>query len=445
MVVSGHISTRLQGASLGHEKGNTESVGGMNANMMRAMALVCLNCGHQHHLDAHSYVCERCAWPLAVAYAPDEISATTARGVLASARGMWDLFDFLPVRDRASAVDLGEGGTPLLASSTREDEGLGIEVFMKNETLNPTGAFKDRPLSVILSIAREHGIERVITGSSGNAGVSMSAYAARAGIDATVLVPQSVPAEKLVAMKAFGARVIRINGTCADALSLATKLSAHLGWMCATTTYRNPFGLEGDKTIAYEIVRDLDFSAPSHVFVPIGSGPLMTGCYLGFLDLIRWGVIDTMPRMIGVQAAGCAPIAKAFDEGTENVVAWTNVDTVASGVADELTGYETDGVVTLRTARRSGGAVLGVSDERIMRATEVLAESWGIFSEPSGAVGYAGVRAYAETFGFSRGERAVCIVTGTGLKDMKGIKRIVDTDNIPVVAPTLECLSRAVA
>ena len=411
---------------------------------MQASGLVCLDCGHTHGLGVFSYECDRCGWPLGVAYAPDGLSSSAAREILISARRMWDFFDFLPLDRGDAIVELGEGGTPLLEASSGDGDGKGAEVFLKNETLNPTGAFKDRPLSVILSMARQHGVERVVTGSSGNAGVAMSAYAARAGIDAVVVVPQTTSREKLLAIKAFGAQVVQIAGTCSDSLSVANDLCAKHDWLCATTTYRNPFGLEGDKTVAYELLRDMDFRPPTHVFVPIGSGPLLTGCYRGFQDLARWGLLDEPPRMIGVQARGCAPIAAAYEKGTEHVEAWAHSDTIATGIADELKGYEFDGVLSLRAARQSGGAVLSVSDQQIIEAMESLAGSWGVLAEPTGAVGLAGLRQYARTHGFSRGDRAVCIVTGCGFKDSVGISRFVDTDKLPVVEPSLEALEHVV-
>lgn len=418
--------------------------GGVTENGMRASGLVCLDCGHAHELDVLTCECERCARPLGVAYAPDEITSSAAREILISARHMWDFFDFLPLDRREAIVGLGEGGTPLLEVQADNEDGKKGKVFLKNETLNPTGAFKDRPLSVILSMAKRHGVERVVTGSSGNAGVAMAAYAARAGIDALVVIPQSTSREKLLAIKAFGAQVVQIDGTTSESLSLANSLSAKRGWLCATTTYRNPFGLEGDKTVAYELLRDLDFRAPSHVFVPIGSGPLMTGCYRGFQDLARWGLIDELPRMIGVQAEGCAPIVTAFEEGSERVEAWKNSTTIATGIADELKGYEFDGVLSLRTARQSGGVFLSVSDQQIIEAQESLARSWGVLAEPTGAVGLAGLRQYARTFGMSRNDRAVCIVTGSGFKDSVGTSRFAEIENLPVVGPSLEELEHVV-
>ncbi|MCG8512187.1 MAG: threonine synthase [Rhodospirillales bacterium] len=412
---------------------------------MRASGFVCLGCRHAHELSLFTYECERCGWPLSVSYSAGQITQSTARNILISARHMWDFFDFLPVDRRDRIVDLGEGGTPLLHASVADADVNGATVFVKNETLNPTGAFKDRPLSVILSMAKQQGMERVVTGSSGNAGVSMSAYAARAGLKAIVIVPRTTPREKVLGIKAFGAQVIQIDGNCSDALSLANGLSAKQGWLCASTTYRNPFGLEGDKTVAYELLRDLDFQAPTHVFVPIGSGPLLTGCYRGFQDLVRWGLIDEIPRMIGVQAEGCAPVTAAFEEGTERVRAWENSDTIATGIADELRGYEFDGILTIRTVRKSGGVVLSVSDQQIVEAQKNLAESWGVFAEPTGAVGLAGLRKYGRIHGLSHDDRAVCIVTGSGFKDPCGITRFVNTENLSLVEPSLEALEHSVS
>jgi len=406
--------------------------------ILKAENLYCVKCGRQYPLDVCHYECGHCGWPLEVGYSPIDVPAVQMREireVVENAHGLWDYYGLLPMNDPQSVVSLGEGNTPLRPMSRGAPMNSDFSVFIKNEGLNPTGSFKDRPLSVIVSTAKQHGVQVLITASSGNAGVALAAYAAAAGIDSIVLTPVTVPQEKLIAIKSYGAEVIKVEGAASEALTLVNQITLEKGWFNANTSFRNPYGVEGDKTVAYEIARDLGFESPSYVLVPISAGPLLVGCYKGFHDLVEWGMLGSMPRLVGIQAEGCAPIAKAFEQGKESVEPWGEPETVAWGIADPLRGYEKDGTLTLETVRKTNGLVLTVPDDEIIAAMKMLATHEGVFAEPTGAVSIAGVQKLARSGQFHSGDKVVCIVTGAGFKDIGTIQQYVRMDDIQTIRP----------
>ncbi|MEM3658659.1 MAG: threonine synthase [Candidatus Hadarchaeum sp.] len=345
---------------------------------------------------------------------------------------MWDAFPFLPVTEPTNIITLGEGGTPLL-SFPHLHSGL----WVKNEGLNPTGSFKDRPLSVIVSAAKERGAEALVTASSGNAGVALSAYSAKAGIPCLVVVGRNAAPEKIKTMQILGAKVVKIeDGDVSQCVALVREVVkiCDLRVMDATTTFRNPLGLEGDKTVAYEIIRDMG-KVPDWVIVPIGSGPLLVGIYKGFEEVLKVGLIDRVPRMVGVQASGCAPIARSFITG-ERVKPWSCVQTIAAGIADPLRGYEVDGEVTLRVIRRSGGQCISVSDNQILAAMKLLASKMGIFVEPSGAASLAGFLRMCRDGLIAERDSVVCLLTGQGFKEVNRIAEAVALSDAPIIKST---------
>lgn len=412
------------------------------SRLLHAEGFRCLECSQEFPLDVMRYECSSCGWPLEVIYSTGRFSVRGARSILEKARTLWDYYSLLPVADEASIVSLGEGGTPLLPSSRILKNKAPFSLFLKNEGLNPTGSFKDRPLSVIASKAREYNIPVLIIASSGNAGVALAAYAAAGGFRSIVLAPLTVPKEKIVAIRAYGADVFLVDGTACEALSLVNTVSTEKGWFNANTSLRNPFGIEADKTVAYEIAKDLGFVSPDYVLIPISAGQLLVGCYRGFCDLVEWGILDRIPRLVGVQAEGCAPIAAAFENGRDAVKPWGKPQTVAWGIADPLRGYEKDGTVTLRTVRKSDGLVIAVSDERIIAATKALANREGVFAEPTGAVAVAGALELSEQGQFQAGDKVISVVTGMGFKDIGTLKPFIDTQCIPTIQPSSEDLLR---
>ena len=243
--------------------------------------------------------------------------------------------------------------------------------------------------------------------------MAVAAYAARAGLPAVCVVPEATPSTKLLQIEAVGARIVRVGGDYSDAYALALIAAEDYGWANLTSTYVNPYMLEGDKTVAYEVFEQLGGNAPDWVLVPVGAGPLLSAIHKGFEELGEDG-----PRMVAVQAAGCAPIARAFEAGAEEVDAWDRpVETAASSIADALRGYPEDGTRTLSVVRRSGGRAVSVSEEESRAAMDDLARSEGLLVEPGAAVAVAAYKRLAVENVIEGGQTVVIVLTGHGLKD----------------------------
>lgn len=332
--------------------------------------------------------------------------------------GIWKYRELLPVLPDVEPVTLGEGGTPLLRAKNLQNIPNLPNILIKNESANPTLSFKDRPLAVALTVARQFGLNEVVCASTGNTGVAAAAYAARAGIPCTVYAPVSTPEEKRAVMESYGARLRLIDGTFSDAYAAAGAEALERGAFNLTSTYLNPFMVEGDKTVAYEIVEQYG-GVPDWIVIPVGAGPLLAGCYKGFREMKEAGFIDRLPRMAGVQAAGCAPIVEAFESGKRAVEPWMKpVRTKASGIADPLAFYPGDGTRTLSVILESGGTAIAVEEERLLRVRKRLAETEGLLAELSSVTAVAAVEIMAEKRIVTEQQTVVAVVTGHGLKDM---------------------------
>lgn len=385
---------------------------------MFAKCLRCVWCGHNHPLSIF-YQCERCKGTLEIEYDYRSVfqQATFREMYNRPRKGIWKYRELLPVASDAHVVTLGEGGTPLIRAKRLEGFFQHERLYIKNETVNPTLSFKDRPLSVALTVAQQFQIPGVVTASTGNTGVAAAAYAAKAGIPCKVFVPHGTPFEKRAIMEMYGATLVEVAGTFSDAYQEAERETKVNGWFNLTSTFLNPYAIEGDKTLAYEVYFQLGF-IPDWIIIPIGAGPLLVACYKGFKELKMSGEISKLPRMVGVQAENCAPIVRAFEEKDEEVKPWGKPETIASGIADPLTTYPQDGTRTLRTIRESGGCAVGVSDESIKRYRKLLAETEGIFAESAAVTSVAVVEKLKHTGWIKPEETVVCVVTGHGLKDL---------------------------
>jgi len=404
---------------------------------MFATGASCTVCGKKHGLG-WIYHCEACESPLDIQYdyaAIPREAFDPARG--SRAKGIWVHRELLPVSP-AHTVTLGEGQTPLLRCD-RFGSQVGLTaLWVKDETREPTGSFKDRPLCVAVSKARELGADTVVTASSGNAAAAMSAYASRAGLRAVVIVPADAPPGKLLQMVAVGARVVRIMGTVSDSIGLARAAAKECGWYNVTTTFENPYSVEGDKTVAYEIAAELDWRCPTWIVVPTGAGPLPVGIFKGFVEMQHAGLVSALPRIVAAQAAGCAPIARAFKAGDDVVTPWANPKTVASGIQDPLVGYSQDGTLTLHVVRRSQGLAVGTSDEAILKAVRLMAQAEGLYVEPSVGAAIAAVVELHEGGSIRKDDEVVIVSTGHGLKQPFASQD--ELAALPKIEPTLEAL-----
>jgi len=315
---------------------------------------------------------------------------------------------------------------------------LGLQdLWLKDDSRNPTASFKDRASAVVVARARQIKAEVVVTASTGNAGAALAGMAAAVGHQAVIFAPRTAPPAKVAQLLIFGARVMLVDGTYDHAFDLTIKAAQEFGWYCRNTGY-NPFTAEGKKTAAFEIwefMLDAIGPAPYTVFVSVGDGNIISGIHKGFKDLLELGWIDQLPRIIGVQAEGSAAIANAFHAGTEQIVP-VSADTLADSISVDL---PRDGLRAVRAARQTGGTYLTVSDDDILAAIADLGKD-GVFAEPAGAASYAGlVKAVAQ--GVVKNDEPVLVLnTGSGLKDVSAAMRAVS--EAPVIEPTLEAVRK---
>lgn len=336
--------------------------------------------------------------------------------------------------DGLPPVDLGQGETPLLRAPRLEASlpGFAGQIWLKDETRNPSGSFKDRLVGAALARAVALGARGVVCASSGNAGAATAAYAARAGVPAVIVVPAHTPPGKVTQIAAHGALLLLVEGHYSRAYDLARGLERH-GFANLTTTFLNPWGVAALDAVGHEIGARI--GVPDLVLIPTGSGPLVQGVARGLPGA----------RLVAVQAEGCAPIVRAFEAGVEAVSAWGEPRTIASGISDPLIGYERDGTHTLRLVRASGGLAVAVSDAALRRAMQDLARLEGVYAEPTGASPLA---ALARLHGEGRlpaAARCVLLVTGHGFKDGKAYQemparthRVADPGDLPAVARLCE-------
>lgn len=325
----------------------------------------------------------------------------------------------MPSTDRLRP--LGEGHTPLV-NADRLAKNLGLDkLYLKCEFANPTGSFKDRPVSVGVATALRYGYEDVVVASTGNGAASVSAYCARAGINAYVFVPSNTSAEKIAQSKAYGSNLVILKeGTYSDCFSLAKKISQASNYYNVTTTFYNPFTVDGNKSVGYELYEDTREAEIEYVYIPIGAGPLLVGTYRGFYD---YKVVNdsTPPRMVGIQAEGNNPIVDAYVKGKVSVNAQPAPATIAGGIADGLASYPQDGTHTLQYIRKSGGHASAVTDSAIEEAQGLLASTEGIIVEPAAAAAMAGVIKDIGSGKLTAGCRVAVILTGHGLKDLSNL------------------------
>ena len=311
--------------------------------------------------------------------------------------------------DPDDAVSMGEGWTPLVAGVW-----AGAPVLFKLEFLMPTGSFKDRGMTVMVSYLRSRGIDRVLEDSSGNAGASLSAYAARSGLSCRILVPETASYPKIAQIAACGADVVTIPGTRQDVADEALRQSAEIFY--ASHNWQ-PMFVEGVKTLAYELWEQLGFNAPDNVVVPLGYGSNVLGCERGFDELLRRGEIGRRPRLYGVQSANCPPYYAAFRAGVEHLVPTTIAPTVAEGIASAKPTRVRE---VLHAVRESGGGVVAVDEAEIVEALASLARK-GFYVEPTSAAAAAGLGRLLESGAIRSDETTVLVLTGSGLKASAGI------------------------
>lgn len=377
--------------------------------------LVCSGCGQTFDAFQVQTFCPQCSSPLLARYKLDRARQELDRETISRrAPGMWRWRELLPVVEAANIVSLGEGDTPLLHLE-RLGAHLGLErLYVKDESLNPTGSFKARGLAAAISKAKELGIRKVIIPTAGNAGGAMAAYAARAGMEASIFMPLDTPLANVAESKITGAEVIFVEGLISDAARLAGEKARREGWF-DVSTFKEPYRTEGKKVMGYELAQQLDWRLPEVVIYPTGGGTGLVGMWKAFAELEELGWLEdtSRPRMVAVQASGCAPVPKAFHEGAERCEFWEGAQTIASGLRVPKSFADRQ---ILKDLRESRGAAEAVSDDEILSAQRLLGRMEGIFAAPEGAATLAGLIRLSGTGWIRPDERVVLFNTGTGLK-----------------------------
>ena len=375
--------------------------------------LECSVCSKTYEAGKPANLCE-CGGPLLVRYDLDHLREHWSRDCLSTAPGsMWRYAPALPVRHEASIISLGEGMTPILPARRTGARIGAAELLIKDEGLNPTGSFKARGLSCAVSMCVELGLKRLAIPSAGNAASALAAYAAAAGIEANIFMPQDVPQSNFIECMSYGAKVTLVNGLISDCGRIVGERKQKEGWF-EISTLKEPYRIEGKKTMGYEVAEQLGWELPDAIFYPTGGGVGLIGMWKAFAEMETMGWIGSKrPKMIAVQAEGCQPIVRAFNEGEEVSRFWGGAATVASGLrvpkplGDRL---------TLQAVRESGGTALAVSDEALVDAGIRLAGEEGIFAAPEGAACIAAAeRLISEGF-LKSSDRMVIYNTGSGLK-----------------------------
>lgn len=371
------------------------------------MMIKCITCGAEYDINEIIYTCRECDSILEVVCRPE-----VSKDIFNCRKStMWKYKEFMPV-DPSKIVSLEEGGTPF-CKCDKLGEKLGVDLYVKVEGSNPTGSFKDRGMSVGITKAIELGVDTVGCASTGNTSASLAAYAARAGLRCIVLLPSGkVALGKLAQAMFHGAEVLSVRGNFDEALETVTELALQ-GKLYLLNSV-NPFRLEGQKSIGFEIVDDLGWKSPDRIILPVGNAGNISAIWKGIKEFHEAGFVDDLPMMTGIQAEGAAPIVRAIRENKKDIIPFENPETVATAIR---IGAPVSAKKALAAIYESNGCAETVTDEEILSAQKLLARTEGIGVEPASAASIAGLMKLVESGEIDKNEQIVCIVTGHLLKD----------------------------
>jgi threonine synthase len=381
---------------------------------MNVTHLECAACGLRHEAQRLHNLCTNCGKPLLVRYDLDRAAATLTKESLRD-RGsdLWRYREVLPVEHDENIVSLGEGWTPLVRAS-RLGKQLGLDnLFIKDESQNPTQSFKARGMTAAVSMAKELGARKLAVPSAGNAAGALAAYAARAGLEAFIFMPRDTPRANVIECEQTGAQVTLMDGLITDCGAEVGRRKEAEGWF-DVSTLKEPYRIEGKKTLGYEVAEQLDWQLPDVIIYPTGGGTGLIGMWKAFDEMEQMGWIGSKrPRMVTVQAEGCAPIVKAFVDGKQFADEFPNAHTTASGlrVPKAIGDF-----MILDALRSSGGTAIAVTDDELIAATLEIGAAEGIFCAPEGAACLPALRKLMDSGAVKADERVVLFNTGSGVK-----------------------------
>ena len=404
--------------------------------MPHVVGLACRECGRAYAVEP-LYVCDFCFGPLEVKYDYDAVRQAISREKIKDGPPtIWRYDDLMPV-SREKAVDIGAGMTPLLKADNLGRE-LGLDnLWIKNDAVNPTYSFKDRVVSVAATKALEFGFDTLACASTGNLAGAVAAHGAKARMRTLVFIPADLETGKIVGAAVYGPTVVAVKGNYDDVNRLCSELSDSRHWAFVNINMR-PFYSEGSKTLGYEVAEQLGWKAPDHVIVPVASGSLLTKVWKGLHEFAALGLIgDVKTRMHVAQAAGCAPIANAFNQGQTHAR-----PVVPRTVAKSLAiGNPADGYYAIKILRESNGSAFAVPEPEVAEGMRLLAQTEGIFTETAGGVVVSTLRYLAPEGVIKRHEQVVALITGNGLKTQEVVAQYVNPVHID---PTVESFDQHV-
>ncbi len=376
--------------------------------------LECSNCKKIFSTDQILNLCDECSKPLLAKYDLESASKDLDKSYLLNQpENMWRYSPLLPVKDNNFRLFLGEGFTPLFKAKRLGREVNHANLYIKDEGLNPSTSFKARGLSMAVSRAFELGVKEISIPSAGNAAGAMSSYAALAGIRAHVFMPKDVPLPFVAECKALGAEITLIDGLITDCGKAAAEGVKDFGWF-DVSTLKEPYRIEGKKTMGYEIAEQMEWELPDVIIYPTGGGTGLIGMWKAFYEMEKIGWIDSKrPRMVSVQSEGCAPIIKAFNENTKHAELWQNASTIASGLRVPAAIGD---FLILDAIRESNGTAVAVSDKDIMDCANLIGRTQGIFTAPEGGATLAAFNTLYKNGWIKENERVVLFNTGSGHK-----------------------------
>jgi threonine synthase len=384
--------------------------------------LECTACGNRHDWQQLQNLCTACGKPLFAIYDLEKVRKLECKmhsSLNQRDKSLWRWRELLPLPKDAEPISLGEGGTPLLQSK-RFGPDADVELWIKDESVNPTQSFKARGMTVAVSMAKYLGAKKLAVPSAGNAGGAMAAYAARAGLEAHVFMPRDTPRANIVECREVGAHVTLIDGLITDCGAAIAKRKEKEGWF-DVSTLKEPYRIEGKKTLGYEIAEQLDWKLPDVVLYPTGGGTGLIGMWKAFDEMEKLGWIDNKrPRMFSVQASGCAPIVRAFETGEKFAAEFADAHTTASGlrVPKAIGDF-----LMLDILRKSKGGAIAIDDDEMIRAVREVGSQEGLFVAPEGAACFAALKRLRAFGLIASGERIVIFNTGSGIKYLDCFER----------------------
>ena len=387
---------------------------------MNVTHLVCSNCAETFEPNRLYNLCQNCGKPLLAVYDLERAKETLTKESLKSREAtLWRYAEVLPVENTENVVSLGEGLT-MLHRVDRLGEKLGLKnLFIKDESTNPTASFKARGMSAAVSMAKELGVKKVAAPSAGNAAGALAAYAARAGIEAFLFVPKDTPRACVVECEQLGANVTLVDGLITDCGKIVAERKEAEGWF-DVSTLKEPYRVEGKKTMGYELAEQMSWELPDVVLYPTGGGTGLVGMWKAFDEMEKMGWIsEKRPRMVSVQSVGCAPVVKAFHEGLQFGADITNAQTVASGlrVPKAIGDF-----IILDVLRKSSGTAIAVTDEELVADVREIGAATGIFAAPEGGACLSALKKMIERGEVEKDERIVIFNTGSGLKYLEAFQ-----------------------